>query len=100
MSDTLLTAEVIRLSRKHLIEESVPRILKCIDLLTDEELWHRHNDSVASLGNLILHLCGNVRQWIISGLGGAEDNRERQQEFDERRRPGVVRLHETNRNAG
>ncbi len=77
MSDTALTAELIRVTKIHLIEESVPRILKCLDLLSDEELWGRPNDEVVSLGNLVLHLCGNVRQWIISGLGGAPDDRVR-----------------------
>jgi uncharacterized damage-inducible protein DinB len=51
--------------------------------LSDEELWGRPNDEVVSLGNLVLHLCGNVRQWIISGLGGAPDDRVRQEKFDE-----------------
>lgn len=51
--------------------------------MSDEELWGRPNDEVVSLGNLVLHLCGNVRQWIISGLGGAPDDRVRQEKFDE-----------------
>jgi len=46
-------------------------------------LW-RANDQSNSIGNLLLHLCGNARQWIVSGLGGALDQRARQTEFDER----------------
>lgn len=65
-----------------LIEESVPRIKKCLDQLTDNEIWYRPNQETVSVGNLILHLCGNVRQWILSGLGNAIDSRERQAEFD------------------
>lgn len=64
--------------------KSRPRIRKCLHELSEEEIWQRPNESLASVGNLILHLCGNVRQWIISGIGGAEDKRERWKEFDEK----------------
>ena len=37
-----------------------------------------------SIANLLLHLCGNVGQWIVSGVGGSADIRQRQQEFDDR----------------
>ncbi len=68
-----------------LFEESLPRILNCLDKLTDEQIWWRPNESSNSVGNLILHLAGNVRQWIGTGLGGLQDYRKRQTEFDERR---------------
>ena len=48
-----------------------------------QEIWFRPNENTVSIGNLVLHLCGNVRQWLISGMGGAADHRQRQQEFDE-----------------
>lgn len=64
--------------------ESVPRIKKCIANLSETEIWYRPNEHSNSIGNLVLHLCGNARQWIISGLGKAADDRERQAEFDER----------------
>ena len=56
---------------------------KCLNRLSQEEIWFRPNENTVSIGNLVLHLCGNVRQWLISGLGGAPDHRERQLEFDE-----------------
>ena len=62
--------------------EFMPRILKCLDELSDDKIWHRPNPETTSIGNLILHLCGNVTQWVISTLGGEPDNRERQKEFD------------------
>ena len=65
-----------------LTEESVPRIKKCLTELSDDEVWQRPNDNLVSVGNLILHLCGNVRQYVLFGLGGQPDNRERQNEFD------------------
>lgn len=64
--------------------KSRPRIRKCLHELSEEEIWRRPNESLASVGNLILHLCGNVRQWLISGIGGEKDVRQRSKEFDEK----------------
>lgn len=61
--------------------ESYQRIYKCLNLLNDEQLWSSPNGNIPSAGCLILHLCGNARQWILSGLGGAPDNRNREGEF-------------------
>ena len=47
-------------------------------------MWWRPNEASNSIGNLVLHLCGNVTQWIIGGVGGRPYERHRQQEFDER----------------
>lgn len=65
----------------HRIELNTPRIVKCLAELTEEEVWQRPNDVSNSIGNLILHLCGNIRQYAISSLGGKEDTRERDKEF-------------------
>jgi uncharacterized damage-inducible protein DinB len=62
----------------------VKRITESLVELPDEEIWWRPNDASNSLGNLMLHLCGNMRQWIIAGLGGAEDIRKRDLEFSEK----------------
>lgn len=72
-------------SRSLLLTADLPRIERCLERLTDEEVWWRANDESNSIGNLLLHLSGNVRQWIVSGLGGRRDARVRQEEFDERR---------------
>ena len=59
------------------------RLIKhCVNQLTDDQLWWRPSESMNSVANLLLHLCGNLRQWIVSGVGGAADVRERQKEFD------------------
>src|SRR5688572_22460879 len=71
-------------SRRLLTVSYVPRIERCVERLTDEEIWWRQNDESNSVGNLLLHLAGNVRQWIVSGVGGAVDERRRQEEFDAR----------------
>jgi uncharacterized damage-inducible protein DinB len=68
-----------------LYDESLPRILKCLDQLDNEQVWWRPNESSNSIGNLVLHLNGNVNQWICAGLGSFPDNRQRQAEFDERK---------------
>ena len=60
------------------------RIKHCLDQLTDEQVWRRSSESINSIGNLILHLSGNARQWIVAGIGGAPDVRQRPKEFSER----------------
>lgn len=69
--------------KRRLIEESVPRIKKCLSKLSQEEIWRRPNKETVSVGNLVLHLCGNVSQWVLSGLNNVPDTRERDREFSE-----------------
>lgn len=60
------------------------RICHCVNQLSEEQVWWRPQPQMNSIGNLLLHLAGNLRQWIVSGVGGAEDHRQRQAEFDQR----------------
>lgn len=76
----LFTTEI----KRRLFEESQTRLERCLNELSEEDIWWRPNENSNSVGNLVLHLCGNARQWILSGLGGALDHRKRQAEFDER----------------
>lgn len=71
-------------ARHLLVEEYLPKIERCVEKLTDDQIWWRPNPESNSIGNLLLHLSGNARQWIVSGLGGATDERKRQSEFDAR----------------
>ena len=71
-------------SRHYLVREYPAKIQRCLDVLPDEVLWRRDDASENSVGNLLLHLSGNVRQWIVSGVGGARDDRRRSAEFDAR----------------
>lgn len=71
-------------ARSLLSDEYLPKIERCIEKLSNEQIWWRPNDQSNSIGNLILHLCGNARQWIVCGLGNEADKRERQSEFAER----------------
>ena len=66
------------------LNDAFGRIQHCLGQLSDEQIWRRPADSLNSAENLILHLCGNVRRWIVSGVGGAEDHRDRPREFAER----------------
>lgn len=77
-------AALVAEARRRLVGESIPRLRKCLSLMNDDEIWRRPNESTASAGNLVLHILGNARQWIVAGLGGAADDRRRSDEFDER----------------
>ncbi len=60
------------------------RIQDCLARLTPEQIWTRNSENENAVGNLVLHLCGNVRQWIGSGVAGMPDHRQRDSEFDAR----------------
>ena len=94
MSENPATTEDHAISRAFLARASaflmgdyLPKIERCLEKLTDEQIWWRANEESNSIGNLILHLCGNARQWIICGIGGQPDNRNRDAEFAQR---GVI----------
>ncbi|HEV2348502.1 MAG TPA: DUF1572 family protein [Terriglobia bacterium] len=77
-------------ARHSLRRQHLPRILGCLETLTQAQIWWRPHRTSNSIGNLVLHLAGNVRQWIISGLGNRPDQRDRDREFEE---PGPVPRH-------
>ncbi len=77
-----LGATFLTISRQYLTEDYFPRIASTVGELSPEDLWWRPNPTSNSIGNLLLHLAGNARQWIVSGVGGRPDFRERQTEFD------------------
>jgi uncharacterized damage-inducible protein DinB len=80
---TAAAEEFLRDSRKELRTRR-ERIETCVRKLTMEQIWTRRHENENAIGNLVLHLCGNVRQWIISGVGGADDQRDRDAEFARR----------------
>ena len=67
-----------------LLGDYLPKIERCLEKLTDEQIWWRANEESNSIGNLILHLCGNARQWIVCGVGSQPDTRNRDSEFEQR----------------
>jgi hypothetical protein len=70
-------------SRKKLFAEWWPRLRSTVESLTEEQLWWRSNQASNSIGNLLLHLNGNVRQWMVASFNGLEDQRDRPAEFNE-----------------
>lgn len=65
-------------------DEFFPRIRVVVERLSDEQIWWRPNDASNSIGNLLLHLDGNVTQWLIGGVGNNPVTRDRPKEFSER----------------
>ena len=80
----MIESEFIRVAAATL-NQLCGRIEVCVGKLSPEQVWGRGSDNQNAIGNLILHLSGNVRQWIVSGVGGAKDARDRDSEFAERR---------------
>ncbi len=74
----------IEQSRRYLKLEYLPKIQACLERLTREQIWWRPAESSNSVGNLVVHLAGNLRQWVVSGVAGAEDRRDREAEFAQR----------------
>lgn len=62
-------------------ERTRQEIVRCLEQLTEEQAWHRGGDHENSVANLLLHLEGNIRQWILHGIDGQPDVRERDDEF-------------------
>jgi hypothetical protein len=76
-------AAAVGAAAAHELDSALDRIKHCLDQLNDEQVWHRPQPGLNSIGNLILHLCGNLRQWVVAGLAGAPDVRNRPAEFAE-----------------
>ena len=74
--------ELIEQFKVRVFEESYARIYRCLSLIPDDQLWFSPNLNVPPIGNQILHLCGNARQWVVSGLGDQSDIRKRDMEFE------------------
>jgi hypothetical protein len=68
-------------SRQKLLKEFWPRLRACVESLSEEQVWWRPNDASNSIGNLVLHLDGNVRQWLVASFRHDEDARDRPAEF-------------------
>jgi len=68
-------------SQKKLLEQYWPRLRACVESLNENQVWWRPNEASNSIGNLILHLNGNVRQWLVASFNRQEDHRDRPAEF-------------------
>lgn len=75
------TTLFLKFSRDKLVNQYWPRLRQCVQPLSDDQIWWRPNSSSNSIGNLILHLNGNLRQWLVDSFNRAEDRRDRPAEF-------------------
>src|SRR5580692_12159029 len=82
-ADANVTGLFLDFSRRKLLEQYWPRLRGCVKPLTDEQVWWRPNPASNSIGNLILHLNGNVRQWLVTSFNRLADERNRPAEFNE-----------------
>lgn len=83
MLDAEITRQFIDASQRKL-EQDASQIARCVGLLSEQQLWQRANDHCNSVGNLVLHLTGNLRQWMLGGVAGHAVLRNRNAEFAER----------------
>lgn len=86
MSEThsRLTEAIGQEFRRRVLDDYLPKIGRCVDLLDTDQLWRKPGPSCNSVANLLLHLEGNVRQWIQAGIADHADNRQRDSEFTTR----------------
>ena len=76
--------EFIEASQIFLKDDFLPKLKHCLEDLPEQDLWWRPNEQSNSVGNLILHLCGNMSQWILNSMGERQFGRDRDAEFAER----------------
>lgn len=74
------------------LDHGLKKIEHCLEQLSDDQCWWRPADDQNSIANLLLHLAGNLRQWVLAGVGGQTDDRNRPQEFAKRDGPSAAGL--------
>jgi hypothetical protein len=79
--DTELAPLFLAFSRTKLLDQFWPRLKACVETMTVEQIWWRPNEASNSVGNLMLHLNGNVTQWLVASFNRDEDKRNRPAEF-------------------
>ncbi len=79
--ETELASVFLEFSRTKLLGQFWPRMKECVAPLTVEQVWWRPNEASNSIGNLLLHLDGNVRQWLVDSFNKSDDLRDRPAEF-------------------
>jgi hypothetical protein len=91
-SEAHLASLFLEFSRKKLLGQYWPRMRGAVESLTDEQIWWRPNEACNSAGNLLLHLNGNVTQWLVASFNRLEDKRNRPIEFKELEQPSGKEL--------
>ena len=83
-SDVQASALFLETARRSLVEQHWPKIKECVASLGEEQVWWRPNEASNSIGNLLMHLNGNIGQWLVASFERREDLRDRPQEFNAR----------------
>ena len=78
-----IARDFVSVSRQRL-RDSQARIEACLGKLSEDQIWSRQVEVENAVGNLVLHLCGNVTQWLLGGIGGQSVFRDREAEFSRR----------------
>lgn len=81
MTTPSVTSLFLDFSRQKLLTQFWPRLKACVEPLSEDQIWWKPNDASNSIGNLILHLNGNVRQWLVASFNREQDGRDRPAEF-------------------
>jgi uncharacterized damage-inducible protein DinB len=85
-------AALISETERRILEESIPRIVQCLGYLSEEEVWHEPNKNSNSIGVMVLHLIGNVRQWLLGAACQVAYERNRDKEFSPVTKPAKMEL--------
>lgn len=80
-NDAELAQLFLAFSRNKLLNQFWPRLKACVEPMSVEQVWWRPNEASNSVGNLILHLNGNMTQWLVASFNKDEDKRNRPAEF-------------------
>jgi hypothetical protein len=80
-TDSELATLFLAFSRNKFLNQSWPRLKACVEPMTVEQVWWRPNEASNSVGNILLHLNGNITQWIVASFNKDEDKRDRPAEF-------------------
>jgi len=79
-NNILLSDEFARLSID-LLDQSMNKIRHCENQLGENQIWWRPDPAMNSIGNLLMHLAGNLRQWGVDPFTLASSRRDRESEF-------------------
>ena len=95
MTDAPIHTLFLECSRQQLLDECWLRLRGVVETLTNEQVWWRPNEASNSIGNLLLHLNGNVHQWLVATFERLDDARDRPAEFAQRAHIPADQLLET-----
>lgn len=79
--NNVFLADEFQTESSNLLDQAMIKLENCFEQLSEQQVWWRPQDNLNSIGNLVLHSCGNLRQWAIASLTNQSDDRQRDKEF-------------------